>query len=59
MEAMKRNVIGTYPYELTKEQGMTVLRFFPKKPNAQYPDDAVLVLKLSDKDKQTLIKLLS
>ena len=56
---MKRNVIGTYPYELTREGNDTVIRFFPKKSNAQYPDDAVLVLRLSDKDKQTLIKLLS
>jgi hypothetical protein len=56
---MKRNEIGGYPYELTKEGNVTIMRFFPKKPTAQYPDDAVLVLKLSDKDKQTLIKLLA
>jgi hypothetical protein len=56
---MKRNVIGTYPYELTKEGSDTVIRFFPKKADAKYPDDAVLVLTLNDKDKQTLIKLLS
>jgi hypothetical protein len=56
---MKRETIGTYPYAVTKEHGLTVIRFYPKKADAQYPDDAVLVLKLNDKDKQTLIKLLS
>jgi hypothetical protein len=56
---MKRTIIGTYPYEMTREDGLTVLRFFPKKPDAKFPDDPVLVLKLSQKDKRTLIGLLS
>lgn len=56
---MKRNVIGGHPYAMTKEGSITVLRFFPKSPNAKDPDDDVLVLKLSETDKQTLIRLLS
>ncbi len=56
---MKRETIGTYPYDVTKENGVTIIRFYPKKADAQYPDDAVLVLRLNNKDKQTLVKLLS
>ena len=56
---MKRDIIGTYPYEIERDGNILILRFFPKTSTAKYPDDAVLVLTLSEKDKQKLIKILS
>jgi len=56
---MKRISTISYPYEITEEEGLTVLRFYPKNPNAKYPEDSVLVLKLNAEDKQALVKLLS
>jgi hypothetical protein len=59
MKNMKRISTISYPYEITEENGLTVLRFYPKDPDAKYPDSSVLVLKLNAKDKQTLVKQLS
>jgi hypothetical protein len=55
---MKRNELGGFPYEIKKEGDITIMSFFPR-PSAQYPDSSVLTLKLTEKDRQTLIKLLS
>ena len=54
----KRDELSGFPYEITKEGDFTVLRFFPKSPTAEYPNDSVMVLKLNEKDKQKLIKIL-
>ena len=56
---MKREKVGGYPYEIDRERNILILRFFPKSPNAKYPNDAVLVLRLDGKDKQELIEILS
>ena len=56
---MKRDEIGSYPYEIERKGNILTLRFFPKSPAAKYPNDSVLVLKLDEKDKQKLIKILS
>lgn len=55
---MKRNEVGGFPYEIKKEGDITILRFFPH-PSAQYPDSSVLTLKLTEKDRRILIKILS
>jgi hypothetical protein len=55
---MKRNELGGFPYEIKREGNITILRFFPR-PSALYPDSSVLTLKLTEKDRQTLIKMLS
>jgi hypothetical protein len=55
---MKRNKLGGKPYEFEKEGNIIILRFFPQ-PSANYPDDSTFVLRLNEKDKQTLIKILS
>lgn len=55
---MKRNELGGFPYEIKKEGDITILRFFPR-PSAQNPDSSVLTLKLTKKDRQTLIKIIS
>jgi hypothetical protein len=57
--SMKREKVGGYPYEIDREGNILILRFFPKSPNAKYPNDAVLVLRLDGKDKQELIEILS
>jgi hypothetical protein len=56
---LKRDEIGSYPYEIERKGNILILRFFPKSRTAKYPNDAVLVLKLTEKDKQKLIKILS
>jgi hypothetical protein len=59
-EAMKREKLGSYPYEIERSNQSTVIvRFFPKKPDAKFPDDAVLKLVLTEKDKQKLKEILS
>ncbi len=55
---MKRNEIGGHPYEVKRDGGIIILRFFPHS-TAEYPNDSVLVLRLNEKDKQTLIKILT
>jgi len=55
---MKRNELGGFPYEVEKEGAVTILRFFPRT-SAKYPDLSVLTLKLTEKDKQTLLKIAS
>jgi hypothetical protein len=55
---MKRNELGGFPYEIKKEGNIIILRFFPH-PTAKDPDAADKILKLTEKDRQTLIKLLS
>ena len=57
--SMKREKVGSYPYEIERKGNILILRFFPKSPTAEYPNDSVLVLKLDEKDKQKLIKILS
>jgi len=49
--------LGGFPYEVEQEMDMTIIRFFPKSPNAKYPNDSILVLKLSKEDKQKLLKI--
>ncbi len=56
---MKRNILSGFPYEVTKDGSITTIRFYPKKSNAEYPNQSEFVLKLNETDRQTLIKLLS
>jgi hypothetical protein len=57
---MKRRIkTVSYPYDISEENGFTVLRFIVKDPNAKFPDECKLKLILDVKDKQTLIKELS
>jgi hypothetical protein len=53
------NKIGGYPYKVRKEGGTTVLRFFPKNPEAKYPDSVVFVLSLDREGKDKLSKIIS
>jgi hypothetical protein len=54
-----RDKIGGYPYESKKENGKTVLRFFPKSPNAKNPDGVVFVLALDVNDKKKISEIIS
>jgi hypothetical protein len=49
----------SYAYDISEEDGLTVLRFIVKSKDAKYPDKCKLVLKLDKNDKQKLIRLLS
>lgn len=53
-----KDKLASFPIEVTKANGITKIRFFPKKPNAKYPDNPVLILKLDDKEKEKLLKIL-
>jgi len=55
---MKRDELGGFPYEVEKEERIIILRFFPR-PTAKYPDQSILTLKLGEKDKQKLLRILS
>jgi hypothetical protein len=54
-----RDRLGDYPYEVKKEAGKTVLRFYPKSPDAKNPDSIVFVLPLGKEDKKKLLQLVS
>ena len=56
---IKRDELSGFPYEVTKEGNFIVLRFFPKSPSAKYPNYAEFRLKLDEKERQKLIKMLS
>jgi hypothetical protein len=49
----------SYPYEIHEENGLTIIRFIVKDPNAKYPDTCKLRLALSSDDKKTLAELLT
>ena len=54
-----RDTLGSFPYELKKESGKTVLRFYPKGPNAKNPDSIVFVLSLGEEDRKKLMRIIS
>ena len=53
-----RDKLASFPIEVTKSDGITKVRFFPKNPNAKYPDNPVLILKLDGREKEKLLKIL-
>ena len=56
---MTRDRIGGVPYETRKEDGKTVLRFFPKSESAKNPDGIVFMLALDKDDVTKLKKIIS
>ena len=54
-----REKLGGVPYEIQKEKGKTILRFFPKSENAKNPNSIVFVLPLDSNDRKKLIKIIS
>lgn len=54
-----RDRIGSYPYEVKKEAGKTVFRFYPKSPDAKNPDSIVFVLPLDENDRKKMLKIVS
>jgi len=55
---MARERIGGVPYEIKKEGGKTVFRFFPKGANAKNPDGIVFALFLDKDDRKKLVNLI-
>jgi len=53
-----RNKLGGYPYEIKKEGGKTVIRFFPQSPKAKDPNLIRFQLQLSEEDIKNLKKIL-
>lgn len=56
---MKRDTIGTYPYQIDRENNNLIIRFFPKIPQAQNPNHVIFKLTFDEKDGQKLIKILA
>ena len=56
---MSRDKLGGFPYEISKEKEYITIRFYPKSPNAKNPNDSVQTLKLNERDRQKLIKMLT
>jgi len=56
---MSRDTIGGFPYEVSRRENETIIRFFPKNPDAEYPNNSVLVLRLDEKDKRKMQIILS
>jgi len=56
---MTRDTLGGFPFEVKKENGMTILRFFPKKTLAEFPNDAELTLRLGPQDVSKLRAILA
>jgi len=55
---MKDN-LASFPIEVIEIEGETRIKFFPKNPNAKYPDKPVLVLKLDTVEREKLRKILN
>ena len=54
-----REKLGGVPYEVKKEEGKTVLRFFPKSASAKNPDGIVFMLALDNEDRKKLSKIIN
>jgi len=59
MQIYMKDKLASFPIEVIKTQGETKIKFFPKNPNAKYPDKPVLVLTLDSVEKEKLQKILS
>ena len=53
-----RDKLATFPIEVIKTPGEIKIKFFPKSPNAKYPDNPVLILKLDAVEKEKLQKII-
>ena len=54
-----REKLGGVPFEVSHNGKNTVLRFFPKSPNAKNPDGIVFMLALDKDDKKKLAEIIS
>lgn len=52
-----RDTIGGYPYEVSKESGKTVIKFFPKSKSAKDPNLVRFMLTLDQSDLKKLSKI--
>jgi len=50
--------LASFPIEVTETKGEVTIKFFPKNPNAKYPDKPVLVIRLDGDEKDKLLKIL-
>ncbi len=52
-----RDTIGSYPYDTTKVNGKTVLRFYPKGADLKHPDTPKFTITLDKDDLKKLAKI--
>ncbi|MBT4176037.1 MAG: hypothetical protein HOE01_04220 [Thaumarchaeota archaeon] len=52
-----RDTIGNYPYDTTKVNGKTVLKFYPKGENLKHPDSPKFSITLDKEDLKKLAKI--
>ncbi len=53
-----KDKLASFPIEVTKIEGEIKIKFFPKSPDAKYPDNPVLILKLDAVEKEKLQKII-
>jgi len=54
-----KDKLGSFPIQVTKTNGEIKIKFYPKNPDAKYPDNPVLILKLDDGEREKLQKIIS
>lgn len=54
-----KDTIAGLPYEVKKEDSMTVITFYPKSKNAKHPDVGILKIKATKDDLKKLVKIAS
>jgi len=52
-----RDKIGTWPYDVKKVGGKTILKFYHRGPKLQNPDDPIITLTLDKDDIKKLANL--
>lgn len=58
MQIRMKYTLASFPIEVTETKGEVTIKFFPKNPNAKYPDKPVLVIRLDGDEKDKLLKIL-
>ena len=51
--------LASFPIEVTKSKDEVKIKFYPKNPNAKYPDNPVLILRLDSVEKEKLQKIIN
>ena len=54
-----REKLAGFPIEVKKINGDIKITFYPKNPNAKFPDNPFFIMKLDDIEKEKLQKIIS
>jgi len=56
---MVKEILAGFPCEIERKGDELKLKFFPKNPDAKYPNSAVIILPLGKEDRKKFLKILS